>query len=166
MAPAQDNHTTKFIGFAVVALVACSLGQLSSWLVNENLAISETYEFNSVIWITHIRNFGGIFGSLEGMGWLFAILGSLVMAGISWYLFARHRGPMLEFLCYGAIVGGGLSNIVDRLVYGSVVDFINVQGIPYWHYIFNTADVLIHVGIWPLILSGFWLKPDATPAEK
>ena len=66
----------------------------------------------------------------------------------------------LERVCLGLIVGGGFSNVLDRVLHGSVIDFIDVRGIPHWHYIFNTADVLIHLGIWPLVLY-YLLAPNA-----
>jgi signal peptidase II len=61
------------------------------------------------------------------------------------------------------VVGGGASNVLDRLFYGSVVDFINVQHIPFWHYIFNTADVMVHAGLWPLLY--FSLFPGKSGTE-
>jgi signal peptidase II len=53
--------------------------------------------------------------------------------------------------------------VLDRLIYGSVIDFIDVQGIPYWHYVFNTADVMIHLGIWPMLAIGLWQARSANP---
>ncbi|MEC7765651.1 MAG: signal peptidase II, partial [Pseudomonadota bacterium] len=70
-----------------------------------------------------------------------------------------------EYICFGFIVGGGGSNILDRLVYGSVIDFINIQQIPYWNYIFNTADLMVHVGIWPMLILSFLVQPSATHSE-
>ena len=52
-------------------------------------------------------------------------------------------------------MGAAAANICDRLVYGAVIDFIDIQGIPYWHYIFNIADTAIHLGVWPLVIGAF-----------
>jgi signal peptidase II len=68
-----------------------------------------------------------------------------------------------EYICFGFIVGGGASNILDRLVYGSVIDFIDIQHIPYWNYIFNTADMMVHVGIWPMLILSFWATSQKQP---
>jgi signal peptidase II len=46
---------------------------------------------------------------------------------------------------------------LDRVIYGSVIDFIDVQNIPLWNYIFNTADLMIHVGIWPMLALSLYL---------
>jgi signal peptidase II len=87
----------------------------------------------------------------QGQGWLFGALSVLLLAGVCAYLWFGAVLARVEYLCFGLIVGGGASNILDRWVYGSVIDFIDVQGIPYWHYVFNTADVMIHLGIWPML---------------
>jgi len=51
------------------------------------------------------------------------------------------------------------------LVYGSVIDFIDIQHIPYWSYIFNTADLMIHVGIWPMLILSFLTSSSTTDPE-
>ena len=76
-----------------------------------------------------------------------------------------HLHPTLEryeYICFGFVVGGGAGNITDRLIYGSVIDFIDIQQIPFWHYVFNTADVMIHLGIWPLLIISFVLNKNTT----
>ena len=68
------------------------------------------------------------------------------------YLWLGRNLQRYEYICFGFVVGGGASNILDRLLHGSVIDFIDIQHIPYWNYVFNTADVMIHLGIWPMLL--------------
>ena len=75
------------------------------------------------------------------------------------YLWFGNSVRRYEYVCFGFIVGGGASNILDRLIYGSVIDFIDIQHIPYWNYVFNTADVMVHVGIWPMLILSFFIEP-------
>jgi signal peptidase II len=67
------------------------------------------------------------------------------------YLTRSRSVQFYEYICFGFVVGGGSSNVLDRLIYGSVIDVIDVQHIAFWHYIFNVADVMIHVGLWPML---------------
>jgi signal peptidase II len=149
----REETLNKLI-FFTLALIALLLSQASSYLVNTNLAIGETHVINSALHFTHVRNFGGIFGSFQGQGWVFASFSVIILSGLSLYVL-KSKLQSYEYIGFGIILGAGASNILDRLIYGSVIDFINVQGIPYWHYVFNTADTLIHVGVWPMLFFTF-----------
>ena len=95
---------------------------------------------------------------------MFALISLSPLAAVITYLAMSKTVERYEYICFGFIVGGGASNILDRLVYGSVIDFIDIQHIPYWNYIFNTADVMVHVGIWPMLFLSFFsqTKPEPT----
>jgi signal peptidase II len=86
---------------------------------------------------------------------LVAIAGAaIVIAGCLFLL--RTATRTYQFVCLGLIVGAAASNICDRLLYGAVIDFIDVQGVPHWNYVFNIADVMIHLGAWPLALGAMF----------
>ena len=146
------NKARELTIFAGTALLTMLASQASSYLVDAHLEVNETYTLNTFIYFTHTRNFGTSFGLLHGMGWLISISSAIILCGIIVYLMRKKDAKLYEHVCFGFIVGAGFSNILDRIIYGSVVDFIDIQHIPYWHYIFNTADVMIHVGIWPIII--------------
>ena len=133
----------------LLVLVICQLGGV--W-VNSNIPQNTSIEINNFLYLTHIRNFGGIFGLAQNMGWLFGLISLILLAGVSVYLWKHSSVQRYEYVCFGFIVGGGLSNVLDRLIYGSVIDFIDDQNIPLWNYIFNTADLMIHIGIWPMLI--------------
>lgn len=141
--------------YGSIAFAVLLLSQLIGIWVNSNIEINTSLEINSLIHFTHIRNFGGVFGLAQGLGWLFGLISISLLIAVSGYLWMGKNIYRYEYICFGFIVGGGASNILDRLVYGSVIDFIDIQHIPYWNYVFNTADVMIHVGIWPMLLFSF-----------
>jgi signal peptidase II len=133
--------------FTAIVLGVLALSQLLGYWVNVSIPENTTLELNSLIHFTHIRNHGGVFGMLQGLGWLFAAISIGLLVAVSAYLWRGSAIHRYEYICFGFIVGGGASNILDRFIYGSVIDFIDIQHIPYWNYIFNTADVMVHVGI-------------------
>lgn len=150
--------SSKAINMALylsVTVLVAALSQYSGYWVNNNIELHTSIEVNGLLHLTHIRNYGGIFGFGQGHGWLFGIVSVALLAGVSAYLLLGKQVRRYEYICFGFIVGGGLSNIVDRMLHGSVIDFIDLQHIPYWNYIFNTADVMVHVGIWPLLIMSF-----------
>ena len=66
----------------------------------------------------------------------------------------------LENICYLMISGGGFGNVFDRLYYGSVVDFIDLNYNNFHWFIFNVADMFITIGVLILIISEFTKKND------
>ena len=138
--------------FGLVVLVVLVICQLVGLWINNTIPQNTSVEINEFLHLTHIRNFGGIFGFAQNMGWLFGLISLLLLLCVSAYLWTQVSAQRYEYVCFGFIVGGGLSNVLDRLIYGSVIDFIDVQNIPLWNYIFNTADLMIHVGIWPMLI--------------
>ncbi len=163
----MGSHNAYRIRFALAASIALALCQFSSYLVETRLPLGESERLFSFLHLTHIRNYGGIFGLLQGKGWLFAAFAFALIVGLTIYVLRGKNFRPIEYLFYGLIVGGGMSNIVDRLVYGSVIDFIDIRGLPYWSYIFNLADCMIHLGVWPLVaLHLFWMDEGASPTQE
>lgn len=154
------QKSRHLFAFGAIALTVLLLSQIGSFVVNSSIPLGETVQWTSFIYFTHIRNLGGVFGMLQGHGWIFGLFSVVLIAGLVLYLYRGTHVERYEYYCFGFIAGGGLSNILDRLIYGSVVDFINIQGIPYWQYIFNTADVMVHVGLWPMLYFSFF-KPSS-----
>jgi len=151
MKSATEQPQRHFRLFLLTAGLCLLIAQLLGYWVNTSIPEGSSVQINSLLNFTHVRNHGGVFGMAQGQGWLFGAFSVLLLAGVCAYLWFGAVLARLEYLFFGLIVGGGASNILDRWVYGSVIDFIDVQGIPYWHYVFNTADVMIHLGIWPML---------------
>ena len=155
----MNQKVNKLGLFAAISIAALFISQAVGYWVNTNIALNTTVELNSLIHFTHIRNYGGVFGMFQGMGWLFGFISIGLLTAVVAYLWFGNSVRRYEFICFGFIVGGGASNILDRFIYGSVIDFIDIQHIPYWNYVFNTADVMVHVGIWPMLILSFFIEP-------
>lgn len=153
---AAEKPQRHFRLFLLTAVLCLLVAQLIGYWVNASIPEGSSVQINALLNFTHVRNHGGVFGMAQGQGWLFGAFSVLLLAGVCAYLWFGAVLARAEYLCFGLIVGGGASNILDRWVYGSVIDFIDVQGIPYWHYVFNTADVMIHLGIWPMLALTLW----------
>ena len=101
--------------------------------------------------LTHIRNTGGAFGLLAGEATLFRTLFFLLVSclalGVIFYLYTRiaYGKPWVE-AAFAMISGGALGNLIDRLRFGEVVDFLDFYiGTAHWP-AFNIADSAISVG--------------------
>ena len=148
--------------FLVISISVLLLCQVIGLWVNNTIPQNTTLELSRFVHFTHLRNFGGVFGLAQGSGWLFGLISIGLLLGVTVYLTTNPILERYEYVCFGFVVGGGASNIADRLIYGSVIDFIDIQQIPLWNYVFNTADVMIHAGIWPLLIISFMLNKTAS----
>jgi len=155
MTDASKKHMKGKILFTVIALGGLALCQLGSYLIETHTVRNAPIRVFDFLYVTHVRNMGGIFGIFQGKGWIFALISVLLIVALTIYVYRSYFNTF-EYFLFGLIVAGGSSNILDRIVYGSVIDFIDVRGIAFWQYIFNTADVMIHIGVWPLLIYSFF----------
>ena len=102
--------------------------------------------------IVHWNNTGAAFGMGQGYGIVFTILAILVSIGILYYYPQVPRNDWTLRIAMGMQLGGALGNLIDRLVYGRVTDFISIGSFA----VFNVADSSITVGVIILILGLLW----------
>ena len=150
--------TMGFTPFAAIAGLVVVLDQITKWLVLENIPL---YQANAVIPglfnLTHIRNPGGAFGFMaagsQGLRNLLFIGVSVLAMGLIAY-FYRSTPKSYPYLgaALAMIFGGAVGNLIDRLRFGEVVDFLDVYVGAYHWPAFNVADSAISVGITIFIL--------------
>ena len=148
---------------ATSALVL-ALDQWTKWLIQRDLPINASLPVTRFFNLVHYENPGAAFSFLAAADgwqrWLFTGLALAASALIVWLLF-RHRGRVLFSLALALILGGALGNVVDRLVWGHVTDFLDFYitlGGRSWHWpAFNVADSSITVGAM-LLLVDEWLR--------
>jgi len=110
--------------------------------------ILSRFEFNeSIGWsflnITLVRNTGTVFGLFKGNNLFFIIVGFITVLIITIALF-KSRGKILSFkLCLVLVLSGAISNLIDRLRFGYVIDYIDLTIWP----VFNLADSAITVAV-------------------
>ena len=104
--------------------------------------------------LTMVMNRGVSFGFLradqELARWGLVAFSLIVAALIVYWARRAHRA--LQAIGYGLIVGGAIGNAVDRARFGAVVDFIDVQRIGFFPWVFNVADSAITIGVIALLL--------------
>jgi len=153
------------LAFYISALLIATLDQLSKAIVLAKMPVGEPGTIPlipGIFHFTHVRNTGIAFSMLEGKIPVILIASAVVMVGI---ILTERKAAGRLGMAYGIALsmplGGALGNMIDRIRFGNVVDFIDVRGIKFA--IFNVADSAITVGIvWLLLLS--FLQP--TPFEQ
>ncbi|WP_156299104.1 signal peptidase II [Streptobacillus canis] len=100
---------------------------------------------------TYIENHGGVFGLFQGHIIVFTIISSILITYIlytEWKNFLK--ADLIKKIAIIFIAAGATGNMFDRFFRGFVIDMIDFRGI--WQFIFNVADVYIHIGIYILVL--------------
>ena len=134
--------------------------QYTKWLVREHLALHESVPVLPFLAFTHVTNTGAAFGMLPGRNLLFIAVVSVVVVAVALSLrrFERELGG-LGVACVLCIIAGGLGNLVDRVLFGHVTDFIDLRwnGRTVWP-VFNIADSCTFVGVWTMVAASVFRK--------
>ena len=143
------------------AVIAIVIDQWTKALVVQTMPLGSEQPFpvlGHYLYFWHIHNSGAAFSMLSGhSGAIILALLIAVAIIVVGYLYARmiNTGPLAYKVVFGLIIGGALSNLLDRVRNGGyVIDFISFR-IPEWNYyfaIFNVADACISVGVVLLFL--------------
>jgi signal peptidase II len=159
------SRSWRWFALAAAVVLADQLTKLAvlSYFADRSPREPITGFFNLVL----VYNKGAAFSMFaDAAGWQTPLLAAfaLVASAIVGYLIVKD--PQKKLLCFGLalILGGALGNLVDRLRFGHVVDFLDFHALG-WHWpAFNVADSAITVGAVLLILEGF-VHHEKRPAE-
>ena len=147
-----------YIWLAVIAVVIF-LDQLTKNLVVLHLKPIGTQPIiENAVHLTYVENEGAAFGMLADIPWLFMIISMIAIAALTVYLIVtRRRRDLLIPIALALICGGGIGNMIDRISFGYVVDFLNVELINFP--VFNIADSFVCIGA-PLLFIAVLLLPN------
>lgn len=145
-----------YLGLGLFALGVVALDQLTKILTVRKIAEGGCVRLlDRVVHLTYVRNDGAAFSMLSGQRWLFIViaLAAIVLATV--LIWKKVFTKKTELFCLAAILGGAIGNLIDRVVYGSVVDMIELE---FMHFaVFNVADCFITCGVFLLCLYELWL---------
>lgn len=122
---------------------------LVSNLINLNSSI---VLINNFLSLTYVRNIGAAWSILEGKQILLIIISMLFLVVFIFYIGRRECYTKLEIISYSMIISGTLGNMIDRIIYGYVIDYIDILILGYNFPIFNLADTCIVIGIMLLLI--------------
>lgn len=154
----------KWLWVSALVLV---VDQLTKWLVEAHLALYQTIELLPFLALRKAYNEGAAFSFLSDASgwqrWFFIVLALVVIVILLVWLLRLPREEWQVRLALVLIIGGAAGNVIDRIIYGHVVDFIDVF-YGSWHWpTFNVADSAITVGAALLLLDVFRGRHEQTP---
>jgi len=162
MAYKKSGGSFSVLPWLGIALLIILSDQLSKTLIVGSFQLGDSHTVTSFFNIVRVHNAGAAFSFLAGASgwqrWFFVGLGLVATVAIVWML-KRHGGQRLFSGALALILGGALGNVIDRLLHGHVIDFLQFH----WDWLapmfpggyfpsFNIADSAITVGAVLLIL--------------
>ncbi|AXC49163.1 signal peptidase II [Paracoccus suum] len=144
---------------AITAAATIAVDQASKWLVVQTLDLATLRELDVIDPFLNLRmawnqgvNFGLFSGGADIMRWVLVAIAIAVCIWVTLWV-RRARPGRYARIAAGLLIGGALGNVIDRITYGAVADFLNMS-LPGWTnpYSFNLADIAIFAGAIGLVL--------------
>ena len=158
--------TPRLSAYLLAALIFIS-DQLSKWFVTGPLGLlveGQQIKLIPIFDLTRVHNYGISLGLAQAQNdthrWLLVAVTAAIAAGVAWWI--RKEEQRGDQLALALILGGALGNIVDRVQFGYVVDFLDLH-FGGWRpfYVFNVGDAAISIGVVILLLRAFLLREKA-----
>ena len=169
----MTRNRATLLGF-IAALVVLAADQSSKYWILHILDLPDLRQvvLLPVLNLTMVWNQGVTFGLLNGLGaWShFALAGIALIVVVILSVWLRRAESGIAAVAIGAIMGGAVGNVIDRLRLGAVVDFIHAHWGSWSWYVFNVADAAIVCGVAVLILESQFGRrtrhPPGAPKEQ
>lgn len=156
---------SRTLSIVLLIIANIAIDQISKFIVRAEIASNEVIQvIGDTFIMTKVENTGAFLGMGSDLGpvlrWtLLLILPVLVLGGVVYYILTNKTLDRLSLIAFCCIVGGGIANVFDRFVYGSVTDFFHIDlGGVFRTGIFNLADMSVSFGMILLVIASFKQK--------
>lgn len=138
---------------AIGAAIIIIFDQIIKYLISTKLPLDESIPIiQNFFAITYVQNLGAAWSILSGNRYLLIIIAIFCLGAIYFCLIKRKNLTRLEAISYSALIGGIIGNLIDRILYGYVIDYLNFYILDYNFPVFNLADICIVVSIFLIMI--------------
>lgn len=142
-----------------LVLALLLLDQVTKQLVHQQMALGDSIDLLPFFNLTYVRNYGAAFSFLSDSGgwqrWFFTGIAVVMSVVIAVWMSRLNRSQAKLSLALSLVLAGAIGNLIDRSIYGYVIDFFHLY-YDRWHYpVFNVADSVICIGAALLIWDSF-----------
>jgi signal peptidase II len=146
-----------------------ALDQATKWLVVQRLPLYEDVPLiTGLLSLQHVRNSGAVFGFLAGVdipgkSYVFVLMSAIALSALAYYSRTIPRAERLPRFALSLVIGGAVGNLIDRVRFGYVVDFVKMYWESHVWPNYNVADSAISIGLVLLVIDSFRPR-DREPA--
>lgn len=137
----------------IVTLISMLIDQIIKIIVMGNMSVGESIKvIKNFFSITYVENDGAAWSILSGNTFFLVIVSIVAILLIYWYMLKNNNIKKFEIICYSVLTGGIIGNLMDRIKFGSVIDYLDFKIFGYNFPIFNFADMCIVISIFSLLI--------------
>lgn len=141
----------KKIGF--IALFVIIIDQKTKLLIKNYIDLnSSVILIKNFFNLTYVRNIGAAWSILSGSRFLLILIALIVLLCIYFFLIKGEKLKKLEIIYYGMLIGGIIGNLIDRIIFGYVIDYLDFYIFGYNFPVFNLADFFIVISVILMII--------------
>ena len=165
-----DSSLNKFGRWIWISFSVIVLDQITKVLADQNLQYGQSVDVVPMFNFTLLYNKGAAFSFLSDAGgwqrWFFIFLSTTISLALIVWIYKLSRSQKLQTLSIALILGGAIGNLIDRSLYGYVIDFLDVYYQQHHWPAFNIADSAISIGAVLLIIDSFKQPHDSNKSKQ
>ncbi|MBW2976242.1 signal peptidase II [Candidatus Woesearchaeota archaeon] len=144
----------KYLTIFSTALIVVLADQISKFFIKTHFQLNSSFPvIKNIFHLSRIHNFGAGFGILQNQKWILVFIALIVIGTVFYYLDKIKDKELFLQIIIGFILGGTIGNLIDRVIYGYVIDFLDFRIWP----VFNIADSFACIGFIGLVIY-LWKK--------
>lgn len=165
----HSNLDFKMLKWLWLSLITLILDQWSKIAIDRSMRLYESIAVLPNFNLTYVHNTGAAFSFLSEAGgwqrWFFAAMAISISVALIIWLYRIKKNETLLAVALAFVLGGAIGNLVDRLAYGYVIDFLDVY-YQSWHWpAFNVADMAISLGVFLMLLESFGIGASSSKGD-
>ncbi len=150
----------------ILTILVILVDFFSKYMVSKLMTVNETIDLiDNFLRITYVKNTGAAFSIFSNNTILVIIISVVIIGFLLFYIYKNKGNNKLENVSYAFILGGAIGNLIDRLVYGYVIDFLDFEILSYDAPIFNLADTFIVIGVILFLINTLRSRYDGNSSE-
>lgn len=149
----MQKHAVSLLNSFFISFIVFISDQFTKYLIKSYVGPYETIKVLPFFNIVYVENIGSAFGMFKSLGNVFFIIVATLAIIFVTVLIIKDRDNRLSF---SLILGGAIGNLTDRIVYGYVIDFLDLYVGGFHWPAFNVADSALTIGIFLLVFKLFF----------
>lgn len=146
----------KYIKIFIIALIVLFLDQITKFLVSNLLNLDKSLKIISGFFsLTYTRNYGAAWSMMWDKRIILIIISLVALVLVSYIIYKEKKLTLYKNIYYGFLIGGIVGNLLDRIIHGYVIDFLDFNIFGYNFPIFNLSDSFIVIGVLLIFIESF-----------
>ncbi len=148
--------------FVSLILAVAASDHLIKFLIKTNIKDTNDVIFWKIFKIIYIENNGAAFGWFQGATWFFVTITILVVGYLFFLVTSKKLKDKISVIASALIIGGGIGNLIDRIIFGYVIDYIKLVVLSP---VCNLSDFCVVIGVFIFIIHTFFVSKNKQPLK-